>query len=137
MEIELPLAVRLRRAGITAALLGVLAALLYAKAIPCTFARVFHAPCPGCGSTRAVLALLHGDLHGVVRFNPLGPVIALLLGVFAVQSLVSIAKYGDARDAGAGPLGRALRSAIFVVGALEVALWIARFFGAFGGPTPV
>jgi hypothetical protein len=132
-----PRAQRLRRAATTFALFGVLAGLLYAKAVPCVFARLFHLPCPGCGSTRAVLALLGGDLHGVLRFNPFGPVIALLLGTFAVQAIVSAARHGDFRDVGAGRFGPVLRIAAFVIAGAEIALWIARFFGAFGGPVPV
>jgi hypothetical protein len=111
--------------------------LLYAKAIPCVFAHVFHIPCPGCGSTRAVVALLHGDLHGVFEYNPLGPVLALFMGVFGVQALASVVTHGDFRDAGEGRLGAVLKYGIFVVAGLEVVLWIARFFGLFGGPVPV
>src|SRR5258707_535146 len=90
-----PLAVRLRRAALAAALLGVLAGLLYAKTIPCAFATVFHRPCPGCGSTRAVVALLHADLHGVLMYNPFGPVMAALIGVLGLQALASVLVHGD------------------------------------------
>jgi hypothetical protein len=128
---------RLRRAATTFALFGVLALLLYAKAVPCVFARLFHLPCPGCGSTRAVLALLAGDVHGVLRFNPFGPAIALLLAAFGMQAVLSAARHGDFRDVGAGRLGRVLRVAAIVVAGAEVIVWIARFFGALGGPVPV
>lgn len=37
-------------------------------------------PCPACGSTRAILALFHGE--GVLAYNPLG-VVTLALAVFA------------------------------------------------------
>ncbi len=101
------------------------------------FARVVHLPCPGCGSTRAVIALAHGDLHGVFRYNPLGPAVALLLGVLAAQSLSSVFRYGDFRAAGEGRLGSVAKRGLFVVCALEVILWVARFFGVLGGPVPV
>jgi hypothetical protein len=130
-------AVRLRRAGLTVVVLGLLFAILYAKAIPCIFARVVHQPCPGCGSTRAVLCLLHGDLHGLFTFNPLGPVISLLLGTLALQAFVSMLQWGDFRDAGEGRIGLLVKRGILIVGALEVLLWIARFFGVLGGPVPV
>jgi hypothetical protein len=118
-------------------LLGVLGGLLYAKAIPCAFARFFHTPCPGCGSTRAVLALIHGDLHGVLHYNPFGPVMAVLLGVLGVQAFASILTHGDFRGAGEGRVGLMVKRGIFIVIAFELALWIARFFGVLGGPVPV
>ena len=132
-----PLGSRLLKAALTAAFLAVLGALLYAKAIPCAFARVFHTPCPGCGSTRSAIALLQGDLHGVLHYNPMGPVMALLIGLLAAQSFVSVLVHGDFRDAGEGRLGFVVKRGIFLVVALEIVLWVARFFGAFGGPVPV
>lgn len=137
MPDRLPLAVRLQRTGLTMIVLGAVGALLYAKAIPCVFARVFRTPCPGCGSTRAVVCLLHGDFDGVLRFNPVGPVMALLIGVLALQGIVSIARYGDLRNVGDGHLGGLIKRGIFLVAAVDVVLWIARFFGALGGPVPV
>lgn len=132
-----PLDVRIRRFALTILGAAGLFSLLYAKAVPCAFALMFHRPCPGCGSTRAVLCLLHGDVHGMTRFNPLGPVIALLIGIMALQSLVSVARFGDFRDAGEGKIGVVVKRGIFLVFVLEFGLWIARFFGAFGGPVPV
>src|SRR5262245_51462791 len=67
------------RAALTLGALGAVATLLSWKAIPCGFAALTHHPCPGCGSTRAVLALASGDLRGVLHYNPLGPAMALLV----------------------------------------------------------
>lgn len=83
------------------------------------------------------MCLLHGDLAGVFHYNPLGPVMALLLGVLGVQSLVSVLRHGDARGAGEGRVGTVVTRGIYVVVALELILWGARFLGAFGGPVPV
>ncbi len=132
-----PLVVRLRRAAGAVVLLGVLGALLYAKAIPCAFAKIFHTPCPGCGSTRSAVALLHGDLDGVLHYNPLGPVMAMLIGVLAVQALGSVLVHGDFRGVAEGRVGSFVKRGVILVAALEVVLWVARFFGAFGGPVPV
>ncbi|MBX3200105.1 MAG: DUF2752 domain-containing protein [Labilithrix sp.] len=132
-----PLPVRLRRAALTVAFAGAVGGLLYAQAIPCVFASLFHTPCPGCGSTRAVLALARGDVHDALRYNAVGPVMALFIGIFAVQAFVSVLTYGDVRDAGEGRLGFVLKRGILVLFGLELLLWIARLFGAFGGPVPV
>lgn len=39
----------------------------------CLIKHVTHVPCPSCGSTRSVLAILQGDfIAAIERFNPLG-----------------------------------------------------------------
>ena len=48
----------------------------------CIFSRITGYPCPGCGMTRAVLAVLRGDLRAAFSFHPLWvtlPAVALLL----------------------------------------------------------
>ncbi|MGZ5427929.1 MAG: DUF2752 domain-containing protein, partial [Thermoanaerobaculia bacterium] len=36
---------------------------------PCLFRTVFGVSCPGCGSARALLALVRGDLASALVFN--------------------------------------------------------------------
>ncbi|MBV9493544.1 MAG: DUF2752 domain-containing protein, partial [Acidobacteria bacterium] len=43
----------------------------------CLFRRVTGIPCPGCGFSRAFLALLRGDWGAVQRLHPLAPLLAL------------------------------------------------------------
>ncbi len=38
----------------------------------CLIRHFLHIPCPSCGSTRSVLALIHGDIAGGLYLNPLG-----------------------------------------------------------------
>lgn len=125
------------RAALTASGLAAFGTLLWAKAIPCGFATLTRHPCPGCGSTRAVLALAHGDLAGVLHTNPFGPFMAVILGVLVVQAIASMLFDGDFRRVAAGRSGRMLTRIVMVVATLETLLWIARFCGAFGGPVPV
>ena len=49
--------------------------------IPCPFRLITGLPCPGCGSTRAWIAFLHGDVEAAVAANPFAVVLcsALLL----------------------------------------------------------
>jgi hypothetical protein len=43
----------------------------------CLFRHVTHLDCPGCGLTRSISALAHGDLAGSIAAHPLGAAIAL------------------------------------------------------------
>jgi hypothetical protein len=38
---------------------------------PCLFHALTGLNCPGCGSTRALHHLLHGDIGGALRLNPM------------------------------------------------------------------
>ncbi|MBI5835297.1 MAG: DUF2752 domain-containing protein [Armatimonadetes bacterium] len=40
----------------------------------CWFRRLTGWYCPGCGSTRALHAMMHGDLRAVLAYNVLAPV---------------------------------------------------------------
>lgn len=49
----------------------------------CPTKALFGIDCPGCGSLRAIYALLHGDIGAAVHYNAVGVVcIALLLWAF-------------------------------------------------------
>lgn len=45
----------------------------------CLFKLATGIPCPSCGSTRSVLALLHGHVWHALLLNPFGAVIAVFL----------------------------------------------------------
>lgn len=47
---------------------------------PCKFYTLLGWYCPGCGNTRSVLALVHGDIRSALRFN-LTPVLAVVIGL--------------------------------------------------------
>lgn len=128
---------RVGRAAIFASGLAVASYLLAVAQVPCGFASIFHVPCPGCGSTRAMLALGSGDFHALVRFNPLAPFMTLLIGALAAQALASILATGSFRRVGDGTVGMIVARGVMVVGALEILVWLARFGGVLGGPVPV
>ncbi len=114
--------------------LGLLVALGMAR---CLVAQWFHVPCPGCGTTRSVQALLRLDFPAVFRFNPLGPVQAALSGWVIARSLWVIARDGSLGALGYRGEGRRMLHAFFLVQLAELLLWGLRWFGLFGGPCPV
>ena len=63
---------------------------------PCPFLALTGLLCPGCGSTRALHALLHGDVGQALAMNPLLVLSMPLLGWMALSA------------AGANPPGRRL-----------------------------
>lgn len=63
--------------GVCVAFLSV----VHPDAPTCLFKRVTGWPCATCGSTRATLRLLHADVGGALRFNPL---MTLLLIAFPI-----------------------------------------------------
>lgn len=118
-------------------LIGSALAIAIAFDVPlCPFAVFTHHPCPGCGLTRATLALARGQVLDAVHLHPLSPLLSpLVVGIFAYNAAIYVR---EGRWAAAeGVLSRWvtwLGVSLFVA---LVAVWIARFFGAFGGPVAV
>lgn len=81
---------RPRALGLT--LVGIGTAQLTAGAVgwglPCFFHQWTGVPCPGCGLTRSVLALLRGHVWESVLLHPFGPVALLALAVCLGTSLM-------------------------------------------------
>lgn len=128
---------KLARAGIYAAMIAALGMFIASGFMRCPFAAATHQPCPGCGSTRAVLALMHLDFAGALRFNPMAPLIAISIAIIAAEGLYRVARDGHATDlALRGPSSWALKLLVAAV-VLELPIWALRFFGLFGGPVPV
>lgn len=128
----------LRRTLIVLSIACVFGVIVLARLPFCPLAAVAGIPCPGCGLTRATLALAHGDLRQALALHPLVFVLAPLF-----VAAVSSAALNYVR--GPGPRNPpnpwfASRSASLLGTALLVAtlgVWGARFFGYFGGPVPV
>ena len=45
----------------------------------CLFKRVTNIPCPSCGSTRSVIALINGDFSQALMWNPFGLVLLFFM----------------------------------------------------------
>lgn len=70
-----------RRLRPLAPVVAIAAALALLPFNTCILLRVTGYPCPGCGFTRAALALLRGDLAASLRYHPLALPGAVLLAV--------------------------------------------------------
>ena len=53
----------------------------------CLFRRLTGLYCPGCGNTRSVLALLHGDIFTSLRYNITPVVLGIVLSLLYVEGL--------------------------------------------------
>lgn len=53
----------------------------------CLFKKIYHIPCPACGSTRAVIEVFHGHLKEAFLLNPNGFLLAFGLVVLPMWLL--------------------------------------------------
>ena len=89
--------------GVSAAALCAAAALLYiyftkngaGAGIPCTLYSLTGLYCPGCGSSRALRALLHLDFYQALRYNALFTVGAPVLGAYVLVFAYRYIRYGN------------------------------------------
>lgn len=86
----------------------------------CPFALATGIACPGCGMTRALVRLFHGDMAGAVEYHPLAP--AALAGFLAGWTWWTLARKGVVRPVSANTIRFATLG-----GALSLlAVWLVR-----------
>ena len=93
----------------------------------CMFKAVTHVPCPSCGTTRAIMLLLHGDIAGSLFLNPFGAVLLIALVVIPLWLLVDILVKGQALYRWYTAIERVLRRNAWISIPL-IALVIANWF---------
>ncbi len=104
----------------------------------CPVRTLTHHPCPTCGLTSAARAMTSCDFALATKLQPLAlvaiPFVAMLvaveLGAFAFTGRFGFWSGKTKTKSAVRIAGLAMCAALFTV-------WIARFFGAFGGPLPV
>ena len=99
---------------------------------PCPLKTALGIPCPGCGLTRASVALLRGEFATAFRVHAFAPVLLLGVLAFVVAGLLPAAR----RDAFAALVGRVERQTrvAYVVLAGLLVYWSVRLLflpGAF------
>jgi len=131
---------RVRDPADLGALLGLsIAALLVGEVggiTTCPWAGLIGIPCPGCGLTRATWALASGRLADAVALHPFVllalPALGVALGVVLLRRTVA-----EAHWLASPQLVRVGERAAVAIALAMIALWIARFLGACGGPVAV
>jgi hypothetical protein len=104
----------------------------------CPMAGLAGIPCPGCGLTRATLALVRGDIAVAYHFHPLVFVLApVYIGVLGVAAWEFVAGPAASRTPWFDVTGRSATIAAVALLVLVLGVWGARFLGYFGGPVPV
>lgn len=133
---------RVSRIGRVALLLAVigLAALAIGSGFPlCPMAGTFGVPCPGCGLTRATLALLRGDVSGALKLHPLvwllTPLFVTFMGAATFELLRDPETPRRPSRVAWNARGVTLLAAFVLV--MSLGVWLARFAGHFGGPVAV
>ena len=66
--------------------------------IPCYIHKITGLYCPGCGVTRMCIKLIHLDLYGAFRSNPVVLAIAPILAVLLFKQQYCVIRYGKAKQ---------------------------------------
>lgn len=85
---------------------------------PCPMHKYFGILCPGCGGTRAVVALLHGQFRESVRLNPLFVILlpfAIWFGAESYRRAVRRREFEWPHVSAALVYGMAVASFVFAV----------------------
>ena len=128
------------RAACALALALLLALARQWQLVRCPWAALLGLPCPGCGLTRAAGLLLRGDLRGAVQLHPLSPLLVPLVAAAlldAVLEPLSPAQPAAARARLRRCVERWQGPAAWALLLIVLGVWLARFWGAFGGPVPI
>ena len=127
----------LKRAAVASSILGgVAAVLIFGSFTVCPVALLTRHPCPGCGLTRAVMAAAHGHFNESFHHHPMAMVMFPLVAFVFAQNFVGYVRTGH-WGVGEKSKSKGLDVALIALGIAMLAIWVARFFGAFGGPEPV
>lgn len=115
---------RLTPAFMIAAFAGLAALVPYPT---CPTRVVLGIPCPGCGLTRAGLAVARLDFASAQHLSPLAIPLVVVTALMVLTAFV-------ARD---GTWKRAANIVLVSFGVALLVVWALRFAGFFGGPVPI
>ena len=128
----------IQRSLLVATVAGIFAAVVAFRLPFCPLASVIGVPCPGCGLTRATLALAHGDLQHALELHPLVFVLApLFIWAMANAAIGYVRGPRSAQPVRVWIASRTVTALASLLMLATLGVWGARFLGYFGGPVPV
>lgn len=116
-----------------AAIAGVIA-FAYFVTWPCPVRFILGVPCPACGITRAARLVVKGDFTEATHIHPLVWLVVPVVAAFAIVEVVGLARTGEW---GASRKVKGSKVVMIATAAIMFVVWVARFYGAFGGPAPI
>jgi hypothetical protein len=126
------------RASCALTLAALLAVAAHFDLVLCPWAALFGWPCPGCGLTRAAGLLLHGELRAALTLHPLSPLLVPLVAAAVLGAVLEPASSAQHAQRRAGRSWERWQAPLaWALLLLVIAVWLARFWGAFGGPVPI
>jgi hypothetical protein len=128
----------IRRSLVVATFAGIFSTIVSFRLPFCPMASVLGVPCPGCGLTRATLALAHGDLRHAHELHPLVLVLAPLFIWATISAALGYVRGPQpAHERRRWVTSRTVTTLATLLLLATLGVWGARFFGYFGGPVPV
>lgn len=130
----------MRRASIVLAWISGFSLIVLLRVPFCPMASVLGIPCPGCGLTRATLALAQGQVRLAFALHPLVFVLSPLFGLAVASAAFHYVRGPSPRSTTrpaswlTTPTANALAGVLLIA---TLAVWGARFLGYLGGPAPV
>jgi hypothetical protein len=92
--------------------------------VTCSLRRLTGLPCPGCGLTRSLVALAHGDANAAWQFNPAGALVLVLLVLQIPLALLQEARRWAGRPP--LPLSPLARLGAVLLMSVLVGQWLVR-----------
>ncbi|MBO5413568.1 MAG: DUF2752 domain-containing protein, partial [Clostridia bacterium] len=65
---------------------------IYSGERVCLIYNLFRIPCPGCGLTRAIMCLLHGDILMSLKYNILAIPFTVIYIIYSLWYIIDIIK---------------------------------------------
>jgi hypothetical protein len=120
-----------KKLGAVVAPLGVVPVLVWIGIPLCPSRSMFGVPCPGCGLSRATIAMLELDFHRVLEMHPLAPLVAPLVAWWMTSAILTSA---GLRSAARWDPGKILPRWFWAtLGVAMIGLFVVRLGGLFGG----